>query len=238
MKMIPGVSVSADFSLSVAPSADDGIDMTLFTGAMKERRWLLTIDVQFLASDVSLWGAIPFGNPDDTDDIWGLHQDPYGKIPLGFIGTLGVGKFQTIVDGLGLYTRCALSVDGGLTQKASLDLGTLGGGLDTVVRAQVAGFGGESIVVAAIGDSGLGDGVTIEEVGTDITIHYESGVSTVQDVEDQITADATLIEVATPGTGATVLTSPADDFSGAGLQGGISHVSLTLTEILEAGRGN
>lgn len=102
--------------------------------------------------------------------------------------------------------------------KAELDLADAGlGALDTVVRAATAGSDGNSITVSLVADSV--DGVTIEEDGTDVTIHVEDSVSTVADVEAAITADATLIEVKTAGTGATVLDSD-DEFSAASLASG------------------
>jgi len=108
--------------------------------------------------------------------------------------------------------------------KAELDLGTLGeGDLDTVVEATTAGDAGNSVTVAAVGDSGGGAGVTISRVGSALTIHYESGVSTVANVETAIAALAgadDLIGVKTAGTAATVLTAPADNFSATALAGG------------------
>lgn len=105
---------------------------------------------------------------------------------------------------------------------AELDLGGEGSGaLDTVVQAAERGPGGNDITVEVLGDSGAAAGVTIGEVGDAVTIHFEDGVSTVEDVEDAITASATLITVKTAGTAATVLATATDQITpGVSLAGG------------------
>lgn len=103
--------------------------------------------------------------------------------------------------------------------QAELDMATLGAGnCDTVVEAVTAGDNGNLITVQLVGDSVAG--VVINEVGNAVTIHYESGVSTVGDVETEIGLSATLIAVKTPGTGATILTAPGDNGGPANLTGG------------------
>ena len=130
-------------------------------------------------------------------------------------GNNGLFKVQTGSDA----TNIVLGI------KATLDLGGVGSGdLDTIVRAKSPGTAGNSITVAAVGDSG--GGVTITEVGNAVTIHYESGVSDVAAVESAIGSQSSLIEVATAGTGATVLTAPGDNFSATNLAGGLG-VALT-----------
>lgn len=109
--------------------------------------------------------------------------------------------------------------------KAELDLDTPSAALDTIVEASTAGAAGNSITVAAVGDSAPAGGVTIQEVGNAVTIHFEDGVSTVANVETAITASSTLIDVKTPGTGATVLTS-ADNFTATNLAGGADGVNF------------
>jgi len=111
--------------------------------------------------------------------------------------------------------------------KAELALASqAAGALDTVVRAKLAGANGNNIRVRAVGDSGAG--VTITESGLDVTIHFQSGVSTVANVEAAITASSALIEVKTAGTGATVLSSPADAFGFASLAGGGDALGATV----------
>ncbi len=234
-KRIPGKSVIALDGTSAGPASGlDGVDMTLFAGRMKPQWWLITLDVQFLTDDFSLWGAKAV---DETpaNDVWGLHQDEFATFPLGAIGTLPTGRYQFMVDGLGLYSRVAVTT-GGATQKASLDLGTLGNGkLNTVVRAQATGLAGESLTVTLIGDAALGAG-TIDDGPTDIILHYKIGVSTVADMETLI-GTSTLIEIATGGTAVTILDA-GTAFAATPLAGGGTHVDFTLTEILDSGRGS
>ena len=117
--------------------------------------------------------------------------------------------------------------------KASLDLSTLTmmGNLDTVVQAVTAGVAGNKIKVSATGDSPTGAGVTIAITYVStfhiFAIHYEDGVSTVEDVEDAIDAllgQSKLIEVKTPGTASTVLAAATDDFTANALTGGADPV--------------
>lgn len=76
---------------------------------------------------------------------------------------------------------------------------------------------------------GLDDeGVTIQEVGTAVTIHYVDGESTVADVEAAITSDSTLISVKTAGTGATVLSAGTDDFAATNLAGGDDEGTIAI----------
>jgi len=236
-KLIAGASQAASDASAADPTGLVGIDISSFIGQTKPRWWSVTLDVTFMTDDVYIWGAVGVSD-DPADDVWGLHQDPHGNFPIGHIGSLAPGKYQFMVDGLGLYTRVALST-GGVTQEAFLDLGTLGSGaLDTVIEAQAVGDGGELLTVELIGDSAPAGGVTIDESGDPvIVIHYESTVSTVADVEAAI-GGATLIQVKTAGTGATILDTATDDFEATNLAGGVTHVALTLTEILEAGRGS
>ncbi len=86
------------------------------------------------------------------------------------------------------------------------------GDWDLLMQAKVAGDEGNAITIEAIGDSGVGVGVTINQVGTAITIHYESGVSTITNIAAAIAADSgLLIEVVSAGS-VGGLTSPDDDF--------------------------
>jgi hypothetical protein len=118
-----------------------------------------------------------------------------------------------------------------LAVKASLSLGTLAAGhLDTVVRARAAGVGGNAVTVAATGDSAPAGGVTISESGSAVTIHFEDGVSTVADVEAAIAAHSTKIEVATAGTGATVLADATDDFTATHLAGGATPLDVSALD--------
>lgn len=97
--------------------------------------------------------------------------------------------------------------------RASLDLDTVTGDLDTIVEAVELGVAGNDITVEVVGDSGAAEGVTIDEDldALTVVIHFETAVSTVGDVETAITATATLIQVKTAGTGATVLDAATDE---------------------------
>ena len=108
--------------------------------------------------------------------------------------------------------------------KAELDLDTPSATLDTVVEATTAGVAGNAITIAGAANSAPAGGVTISRTGTAFIIHWESGVSTVADVETAITALAggdDLFGVKTGGTGATVL-GANDEFEATALAGGIN----------------
>lgn len=66
--------------------------------------------------------------------------------------------------------------------------------------------------------------MSIVVAGNDLTVHYETGVSTVLQVENAIQALAgadNIIDVKTPGTPGTILTAPADNFALTNLAGGV-----------------
>lgn len=110
------------------------------------------------------------------------------------------------------------------------------GTYNSVIEASTAGFDGNAITVALVGDSAAAAGVTITRSGTAFTIHYESGVSTVADVDAAITALAganDLIAVKTAGTGATVLTAPGANHVAAALSGGVT--AGIYTEVFKLG---
>lgn len=119
-------------------------------------------------------------------------------------------------------------VDVTLGTYAEKDYGLLGtGAFDSILRATRDGTSGNDIFLQIVGDST--SGVVVDIVGDAVVVHYEDGVSTVAQVEAAITALAgadKIIEVKTAGTGATVLNSPADDFSGQNLAGGTGPVNL------------
>lgn len=106
-KRLLGLALSQTDIAAIAPAVDVGIDMTSFTGQSKARWWLATVVVTVAPSNLTVWGALAQGVPEDaTDDVWGLHQDPYGAYPLGLIATaLPVGTYHFLIDGLGLYSR-------------------------------------------------------------------------------------------------------------------------------------
>lgn len=115
--------------------------------------------------------------------------------------------------------------------KATLDCATdpagTDGAWDTVLRAKVAGIGGNAIQVALVNDP-LADPPTLTEVGNLATVRYKNGAmtATVLDLETLITLSSTLLEIATPGTPATPIVT-ATAFAATNLQGGVDAVSTT-----------
>ena len=115
--------------------------------------------------------------------------------------------------------------------KASFGGAAWAGGYDAVLEAHTGGVAGNDWKVVMVGDSGVGAGVTVNvNAGTKtVTIHYESGVSTVADVNTAITALAgadDVVDVKTAGTGATVLTSPNDNVGVTNLEGGVDGAGV------------
>lgn len=101
-----------------APAGNVGLELTDWAEhTARPRRWLLTIVVAVAPSTCLLWGATPGGVADDsTDDIWGLHNDRYGRIVGGnpiTTGTLAIGTHHFIVDNIGVYTRIYLQSSAG-----------------------------------------------------------------------------------------------------------------------------
>lgn len=93
---------------------------------------------------------------------------------------------------------------------------------DTVLEAATAGEAGNLLTFSLIGDSSPAAGESVETDAADANhtiIHFESGVSTVADVEAALTAAAGDIAVGTTGTAITVLTT-ADNIVSASLSGG------------------
>lgn len=104
--------------------------------------------------------------------------------------------------------------------KASQDFGAIGSGaFDTILQAKRRGATGNNITVELIGDSAAAGGVTLEETGDTLIIHYETEVSTVTHVQTALAA-STLVEVKTTGTGATILDAATDDVDATALEGG------------------
>lgn len=108
---------------------------------------------------------------------------------------------------------------------------TLSGGtqvssnLDCVVRALNPGTGGNSITIATVADGTGAGNWTV--AGTDLTYHYESGVSTVEDFIETLRSDSdsnVLVAVDDTaealGTVTNVLTAPGDTFTAQSLSGG------------------
>lgn len=94
---------------STAPTSSDGTDLsaTFAYLTMRPAKWLVVAVVTVAPSDLFFWGEVAFGNPDDpTDDKWALHNDRYGRIVGGKLGSaLAIGKHSFIVTEMAIYTR-------------------------------------------------------------------------------------------------------------------------------------
>lgn len=145
----------------------------------------------------------------------------YAELDLEVPATQLDTVIQAVAEGApGSLVTIAAVADSDSLETASLDLDTVTGDLDTIIEAATAGADGNDITITVVGDSGAAEGVTIDEVGNAVTIHFEDGVSTVGDVETAI-AGATLIAVRTAGTGATVLDAATDECTDESLAGGV-----------------
>lgn len=107
-----------------------------------------------------------------------------------------------------------------------LDLGPLTAAhFDSVLRMIAPGVGGDAWQIRSIGDSPAAAGVSIAvAVGPKtITVHFEDGVSTIADFEAAVSALAgtdRVFAVDVPGTGATILAVPGDEFAFTNFAGG------------------
>jgi hypothetical protein len=82
---------------------------------MRPAKWLVTAVVTSAPSDLFIWGALGAGViADSTDDKWGLHNDKYGRIITGRLGTaIGIGTHHFIVENIACYTRLFFSKSAG-----------------------------------------------------------------------------------------------------------------------------
>ena len=118
--------------------------------------------------------------------------------------------------------------------KAELDCGLYAdNALDTVLETHAIGADGNDYEIILAGDSPGAAGVTIDIdfVNTIMTVHFETTVSTVGDVEAAITALAgaeNVIDVKTPGTGATVLVNADDAFGPVSMTGGADQETISV----------
>lgn len=112
--------------------------------------------------------------------------------------------------------------------KASLDMSGITTHADTVYQAKVAGISGDNVSISYQKRTS-GSGVTYSENGNAVLIQYEDAVSTNSDVEAQVIAHATIIEIKSTGTGATVLHDPADTTAYVHLAGGADELISTTS---------
>lgn len=150
------------------------------------------------------------------------------KGPIGNDISLAAVADGTWVPNIGTLT---LAGNAAAEVAAELDLDTVTGDIDTIIEAAAPGVEGNDITVTIVGDSGAAEGVTIEEVGNAVTIHFETGVSTIADLETAIGADSDLIAVKTTGTGATVLDAATDECTAESLAGGATETVTIGTTV-------
>lgn len=135
------------------------------------------------------------------------------------IAVSGIKTTDQIVGSLNLTDLTDLAVDAKKADENAWGDSSYDAGL----AATTAGAAGNAITIRLIGDSATGAGVAIVRNDTHFVIHYESGVSTVADVNTAIEALAganDLFGVASAGTEAAALTSPADDCEPVALNAG------------------
>lgn len=113
--------------------------------------------------------------------------------------------------------------------QAELDLGTMTMNVDTAIAAIDAGTAGNTITIELVADGVAGAG-SILEVGTNVRLSYLADVTTVADIE-ALLAVSELVEVATAGTGANVLTAD-DAFASEALTGGTAATSTQAPGII------
>jgi hypothetical protein len=157
-----------------------------------------------------------------------------GTPTKAYNGTWGTSAFDSILEAHtagsgGNQWEVALVGDSVVGVKASK---TFTGAYNAVLEATTAGVAGNSITVRLIGDSAGAAGVSIVRTGSAFVIHYESGVSTVGNVNTAIQALSgadDLVGVKTAGTTATVLTQPTDNVAVTALAGGVDHGGVTIS---------
>lgn len=106
--------------------------------------------------------------------------------------------------------------------RSSLDLSGPGTNIDTVIEAVDPGVAGDTITITFVDGSTADDG-ELTVVGLDVTFAFKTTVTTVGDFEAAVaalTGDDAIIQVQTPGTGATALVSTVDEFGPTSLAGG------------------
>lgn len=101
--------------------------------------------------------------------------------------------------------------------QATLDLGLLTTNCQTVIRARLGGDDGNRFRLRFVAD-GTGDGV-LEEVGYELTFHFESGVTTVADFETSVNSSPNVEVMTVDGVG--TLVAPDDTFTYESMSGGL-----------------
>ncbi len=132
-------------------------------------------------------------------------------------GVLTLAGNATRANAVGTLTLVAQPTNA----KAELDLASVTVNADTVVEEAAAGVAGNSTTLAFVAD-GTGAGTLDESAYPAIVFHFESGVTTVTNLETAIAA-STHLDVKAAGTGANVLVVADDDFAATALAGGTTE---------------
>jgi hypothetical protein len=150
-------------------------------------------------------------------------------------------QLDTVVEAIlagaaGNSITVASTASGTPAAKAELDMNAAGNSvhIDTIVRAKLGGTAGNLITVEVTTGAPTAAGV-LTEIGTHVKIQIKTTVTatTVADVEALITGGSTLLEVKTPGTGATSLDA-TDAFDSVPLAGGTAATAASVTEVGDA----
>jgi len=225
-----GIGGSYDTATPVTILNSSGFATTRFGGHPTKPSFLIMSTRVGISSGVAV---LPSASPTYPHGIESISSD------LRLYGVVGSGHA-----GLGVYAHC-----GGSIQLVPGNLATLtgalgdfgfdpvfatlkpsaavpGSGLDTVLEARLRGAGGNAITLTTV----AGGALALGNVGTAFTLTYVSGVTTVAQVEALINALLPLavgsyFRIKTPGTGATVLTAPADTFGPINFTGGLNAVA-------------
>ena len=164
----------------------------------------------------------PAGGTHQLDANGGFINNVAGPPTLGHQVT-NKDYVDAVASGLDLKASCRVKTVADMADaavKATLDFtgkGTLAN-LTTVVEAVANGLPGNLLKITVVNDDG--SGVTVNEAAPLITIHYKAGLSTEDDIEDAIAAQATLITVKTAHGGAVAVTGGcANQFLTGGVDG-------------------
>jgi len=151
------------------------------------------------------------------------------------LSSLGDGQWNATLEaktagaaGNAISVTCTASA--ALNAKAFLDMDAPAGGgttrLNTILQFKTAGTGGNAWKVQVVpGPSGGDESVDENTVDKILTIVYESGVTTVTDVEALF--PTTNFEVKTGGTGANILADPGDTVDNKSFAGGTGTCSIS-----------
>lgn len=218
----PQVAYSFDNGVTFAPTvtvpSTGIIDLYTYPGGML--RWNTGVRCTFTQGSVSstLYGAYrAAGGTVDGDTVWTFAQAGASiEIVVPTINTASPSFSNT---------GSAVTFTAATSGAVAASYASFGGQLAGVTfTSAVAGSGGNAITVATVSDGT--DQVTV--VGNAITIHYNTGVTTVTNVKSHFPVSTTFGSVtATGGTGANILAAPGDTHGATNLAGGVDATVTT-----------